>query len=588
MEKKINTIALLCVICLISLLYFGCPFGPEDLIPCSEVTGLSISAGVNQLIITWTNPGDGDFDHVRILFKKESDLLYTTFSGVVDSSGTLLTELDGGVTYTIRVQTVDSSGNISSGSDITGTPIAVDTTAPQEVSAFSIDPDEAALVLSWTNPEDADFDRVDISYKQSSADSFEWYSGNTDPFGTVISGLTELTSYDVRIRTVDTSNNMSDGVTDTAVTESDIDPPDVSDVSIIAASTEIVISWTYPDIPDFDHAVIRYSCVYHDEYLYDGEINPAGTTLSDLYPDTEYTISIYVIDSAENSSSGTLDTVTTEGFSLGSTGPAGGLICYIDESDNYPWKYLSAAPVSWRALDNHTFIWAASTDAPGEDGLNYSAITIATEDTMNSGEPNTQAIVERLPNPSWFPFAADVCSSLTYEGFSDWFLPSAVQLKEAYNVLHDRLIPAGSFEDDEYWTSVQSDPDDYPTRAEFVDFSDGTSGMRFKDNALLVRPMRTFTNYFMLGSPDISTEPDTDVFLPGTIVTVTITCDDEDADIYYTLDDTEPTRDDTLYTGPFSITTGSETGDPVRTIAVKAGYDDSLTVVKTLQVSSGD
>ena len=540
MGKKCYIAVKLCLICVVSLLTVSCPFETEDFTPCSEVSDITISPAVNQLTITWTNPDDSDFDHVKILFKQVSDALYNTFTGTVDSSGTQLTGLVGGAAYSIRIQTVDTSGNVSPGVDRTGTPIEVDTDPPSEVSLFTVDPNEAVLVLTWTNPDDVDFDYVDISFKQVSAASFDSYLGEINPLGTIIDGLTELTSYDVRIKTVDTSGNSSSGVTETATTESDVDPPDVSDVLFTPSASEIEISWTNPDIPDFNHIDIRYACAYHDERLYEGEINPAGTTLSELYPDTEYSISIYVIDSAENSSSGIEELVSTDEFSLASTGPAGGLICFIDESDSYPWKYLEVAPISWRALENHTFVWATSTVAPDEGGSNYSEITIATEDTMTSGETNTQAIVDRLPNPSWFPFAADVCSTLTYEGYDDWFLPSTTQLKAAYDVLHNKLVPAGSFEDDDYWTSVQSDPDDYPTRAKYVDFSNGTSGMSFKDSALLVRPMRTFTNYFVMDMPIISTDPDSESFLPGTTVTVTITCDQEEADIYFTLDDTEP------------------------------------------------
>lgn len=65
-------------------------------------------------------------------------------------------------------------------------------------------------------------------------------------------------------------------------------------------------------------------------------------------------------------------------------------------------------------------------------------------------------------------------------------------------------------------------------------------------------------------------------------IEVSITCDDEDADIRYTLDETDPTAASALYTGPFTLT---ETAT-VKAIAIK-GDNKSSVVTATYTRSEG-
>lgn len=89
---------------------------PEDTTPPGEVTDLSISIGDELVKITYTEPTDDDFSRVQISFEGTGDLLS------YDPDGTFITELTNGVSYTFLVQTVDTSGNVSEGVSISGTP----------------------------------------------------------------------------------------------------------------------------------------------------------------------------------------------------------------------------------------------------------------------------------------------------------------------------------------------------------------------------------------------------------------------------------------------------------------------------------
>jgi hypothetical protein len=156
------------------------------------------------------------------------------------------------------------------------------------------------------------------------------------------------------------------------------------------------------------------------------------------------------ITSAETTRSGTTTPETTAQpvqengeYGIGDTGPAGGIIFYINP--NYAidgWKYLEAAPSDFPGDKNDCRIqW---------DNGNY-VETGATATAIGTGMSNTQKIVDILGNGS---YAAKLCSDLTLGGYSDWFLPSRDELNLLYENLH--LKGLGSFEPDYYWSSSES------------------------------------------------------------------------------------------------------------------------------------
>lgn len=87
-----------------------------DTIPPGEVTDLSISIGDEVVVISYTEPTDEDFSRVFFSFEGEGIV------GFDDPDGTWITGLTNGVTYDFLVQTVDTSGNVSEGVTISGTP----------------------------------------------------------------------------------------------------------------------------------------------------------------------------------------------------------------------------------------------------------------------------------------------------------------------------------------------------------------------------------------------------------------------------------------------------------------------------------
>lgn len=132
-------------------------------------------------------------------------------------------------------------------------------------------------------------------------------------------------------------------------------------------------------------------------------------------------------------------------YDIGDIGPAGGLIFYkkTDETDDfiYPeWMYLEAAQPDWGEWSGVQ--WAPQTPAvPG------------TLEAQGAGTDNTSLIVQAF---IWEgDLAAHLCGNLSQAGYSDWFLPSWLELRSMFLNLHRAGL--GGFENYTlYWSSTEA------------------------------------------------------------------------------------------------------------------------------------
>ena len=453
---------------------------------------------------------------------------------------------------------------------------------PQEVTDFHLVAEELALHVSWTNPDVRGFEGVELYYRKDSDADYTRFIGTINPGKTIIPSLAS-TLYHVKIICIYSAPAYTTaGVVKSETVLTDDIPPDVTNIEIVGGINSITISWRNPDIPDFDRVEIEYGILSEGYSDVPDPLDPAHTVVGGLLRATEYSCNFTVFDTQGNTSKGVSQSGSTLPFALRDEGPAGGLLFHVDPSAG-DGIYIEAAPADWKGFSNPTSPWATATAAPGM-GMNYSEIVISTSDTITSGEDNTFNMVTLHPNPSSFPFAADRCNTLVYGGYDDWFLPSAVQLKAMYDNLHDRPSPLGGFGEatqSVHWASVQDTSRD--TYAKALDFGNGLEKNKYKAEAYTVRPVRSFSHVRMVATPTISTNPE-GPYLPGTTYTVSITCTTATTSLYYTLDGTEVTEEDTPYTGPFTITTGATTGPPIQAKGFKGNHDPSSTGTLVLSI----
>jgi hypothetical protein len=123
-------------------------------------------------------------------------------------------------------------------------------------------------------------------------------------------------------------------------------------------------------------------------------------------------------------------------YKVGDTGPAGGLIFSAKSSASNGWQYLEVAP-----SDQGTAVqWAADSISTGAAGT-----------AKGTGKTNTATIVGAESVAS----AAQLCSDLVLNSYSDWFLPSFDELDEIFAALSTaglgNLVPGVA-----YWTSTET------------------------------------------------------------------------------------------------------------------------------------
>lgn len=170
---------------------------------------------------------------------------------------------------------------------------------------------------------------------------------------------------------------------------------------------------------------------------------------------------------------------TWKTYALGSQGPAGGLIFYINPSANLDgWKYLEAAP--------------AATEVTSAQWGAYDRVTGASGTACGTGRSNTDLAVKKLESLVETGKAAQLCDNLTYNGFSDWFLPSKDELNAMYQNL--KMQGLGGFPTGGasyfYWSSTESGN----LTAWMQNFTGGMQNANVKDTSVgrRVRAARSF------------------------------------------------------------------------------------------------
>lgn len=158
-------------------------------------------------------------------------------------------------------------------------------------------------------------------------------------------------------------------------------------------------------------------------------------------------------------------------YEIGDTGPAGGLIFYINDSDSDVWKYLEAAPSD----QGSDIAWGCSgTLLDGADGT-----------AVGTGAQNTIDIITGCTTAG---IAAKICDDLILGDYSDWYLPSRDELNLMYINLSQNGL--GGFDSlTPHWSSTELDA----TFAYIQYLENGSQTQSNKDyDFYLVRAVRAF------------------------------------------------------------------------------------------------
>lgn len=276
---------------------------PVDTTPPANVSNLqAINVTSSTLTLTWDASISTDVSAYNVY-------IGSTLYGDTVSTAFNVTGLTGGQTYTFWVKARDGSGNEAAGSGWTQTMAAPDTTPPTEVTPqASTALTHTGVMLNWivsAAPDIKDYlifdGAVQLGVVGHPGTSFN------------VTGLTPATAYAFTIKSRDTSNNVSTGVTvnvTTAAAPADLTPPtDVIDLTAgTPTASSMPLTWTLSASGDVASYEVAYST---DNFVANSVIAAAAlapsTTAYDvtgLAASTAYTFRVVAIDTSANRSTG--------------------------------------------------------------------------------------------------------------------------------------------------------------------------------------------------------------------------------------------------------------------------------------------
>jgi hypothetical protein len=157
-------------------------------------------------------------------------------------------------------------------------------------------------------------------------------------------------------------------------------------------------------------------------------------------------------------------------YSVGDTGPAGGLIFHVEDNGS-----------------DYTYYEAAPEDCSGEGATwKPSGTYLSTQTAVGTGKSNTALML--AADSTTEGSAAVLCAAYKDGGKDDWFIPSYLEMK----LMNDNLHKAGkgSFSTDKaYWTSSEANMPQYGWNWKCADGKGYSTG---KGQSCLIRVARSF------------------------------------------------------------------------------------------------
>jgi len=164
-------------------------------------------------------------------------------------------------------------------------------------------------------------------------------------------------------------------------------------------------------------------------------------------------------------------TVTNVSYSIGDTGPAGGIVFYMAPDGLHG---LEAAPADQKPPSSMRGVtWGCrGLTINGADGT-----------AIGTGAQNTADILAACSD---LGIAARLADNYTLNSFNDWYLPSKEELNELY--LQRAVVGNFTSSGNGYWSSTEM----FDVGAWFQDFDDGSVHILDRNGTTGVRAIRTF------------------------------------------------------------------------------------------------
>jgi hypothetical protein len=173
---------------------------------------------------------------------------------------------------------------------------------------------------------------------------------------------------------------------------------------------------------------------------------------------------------------------------VGDVGPGGGIVFFVDSTDDYDFTYLEAAKSNWYQGGDK----AVYTGCPRRFGR----LVNDTPTAIGTGEATTQQLFGycemNLGYAGQPGFAPNDVTSYNYQGLTDWFIPSWDEVQELINANDSHPINLSTEPYASYCTTkvVLTTSGGTPSNDYYVAYLDGSGGMTSTGGQCLLRPIR--------------------------------------------------------------------------------------------------
>ena len=313
----------------------GTPAGAPD-----TPSDPTLSGGNKQIAVSWTAPNNNGAtitDYDVQYSTDESTWTDANHSGTTRSK--TISGLTNGTRYHVQVRATNSSGSSSWSSSAQATPDA----APGKPANPTVTIGDGQLSVSWTAPSNSGsaINGYDVHYKKTSDSDWTDTYHSSKTTSTLISGLENGTSYQVRVRAY---NNIKGSWSNSVSATPNILPDAPDNPTVTRGNGSLSVSWTEPS--NSGSAITGYVVRRCSGSNCDTETNPTwttknvsgrtttSTTLSSLTNGTEYSVQVAAKNTAGTGSfsgSTTGTPATTPGTPTGVSATRG------DESLSVSW-----------------------------------------------------------------------------------------------------------------------------------------------------------------------------------------------------------------------------------------------------------
>ena len=289
-----------------------------------------------------------------------------------------------------------------------------DNTPPAEVENLQATTGDGTVRITWSDPEDEDFDHAEVFSNPCYADCRDVVAPGDEQY--TFTSLPNDEEFDFYVNTIDTAGNESSGVFVTATPSRAV----VTELSATELNGELALSWRDPAATVVEHLEI----IWTPE---DGESQPKRVDrgvetagISGLTNETSYDVSVRSFDGEGHFLDTATITAVPDGtapfnvFNLFAAGNDGRIVLMWDDSEE-----LSHAKILWKpigGIEQEREVAAGSETASFTELTNGTTYEFTVHAVDQAGNESPGLTVRTAPLPNWtYPVPAEVESSPALE-----------------------------------------------------------------------------------------------------------------------------------------------------------------------------